>query len=414
MYNLTALFSINASLICVAFSALFFILYLSINKRAQFLEYCLVTLALAIHQAAVVLRILFENDQDQYLFWIKVTYIVAVLIGGALTAMTNILTGRTARSRFLILLTVSVVLVVLLIFTPLFGAVSGNVETGYDFSPGLIVYVVGLFLVVLFCVVAARLLLPFFLGDRNPRAISYVIVAVAAGVLLVSLIMDIAVDFGIITSQCCAYSSPGALVWVILGALGILYHYYRLVAPEKRVLVHLREPRKELAADKVEIYDNLTNLFIRDFFDENIEAEVLDSIQNNRSLSLILIGLDGFKAAKEILGEGLSESLMIEVAAVIKRGLKGSDLPARYETEVFAILLPNTGTPGAQEVAERIRHMVERLEFLSPGNPDVTMTVSVGVATLRGSDMPADLMKRCTDSLKSAIKHGGNRVSATT
>ena len=414
MYSLTALFSINASLICVAFSALFFILYLSIDRRAQFLEYCLVTLALAIHQAAVVLQVLFESDQGQYLFWIKVTYIVAVLIGGALTAMTNVLTGRKGRSRFLILLTGTVVLIVLLVFTPLFGAVSGDAQTGYSFSPGLMVYIVGLFLVILLCVIAARLLLPFFLGDRNPRAFTYVIVAVASSVLLITLIMDIAVDFGIITSQCCAYSSPGALIWVIVGALGILYQYYRLVAPEKRVLVHLREPREELTADKAAIYDNLTNLFTREFFDENIEAEVQDSIQNNRSLSLVMIGLDDFKRIKEVLGEGLSESLVNEIAAVIKQGLKGSDLPARYETEVFAILLPNTGTPGAQEVAERIRQMVEEMEFLSPGNPDVTMTVSVGVATLRGSDMPADLMNRCTDSLKSAIKHGGNRVSITT
>jgi len=226
--------------------------------------------------------------------------------------------------------------------------------------------------------------------------------------------MDIAVDFGIITSLCCAYSSLGTFVWVIVAALGILYQYYRLVAPEKRVLVYLREPREELAADKVAIYDNLTNLFTRDFFDENIEAEVKDSIQSNRSLSLIMIRLDDFKKVKDMLGKGLSESLVTEVAAVIKRGLKGSDLPARYETEVFAILLPNTGTPGAQEVAERTRHMVEEMEFLSPGNPDVTMTVSVGVATLRGSDMPADLMNRCMDSLKSARKSGGNRVSVTT
>jgi two-component system cell cycle response regulator len=179
------------------------------------------------------------------------------------------------------------------------------------------------------------------------------------------------------------------------------------------VLVHLREPRGEAAADTMAISDGLTNLFTRDFFDENIEAEVLDSIQNNRSLSLMMIRLDDFKNVKEVLGEELSDSLISEIATVIKRTLKGSDLPSRYETEVFAILLPNTGTPGAEEVAERIRHMVEEMEFFSPGNPDVTMTVSVGVATLRGSDMPADLMKRCADSLKSAMKHGGNRVGVT-
>ena len=414
MYSATALFSISTSLVCVAFSALFFIIYLSIDRQSQFLGYCLVTLALAIHQAAVGLRILFENNNEQFLFWIKVAYIVAVLIGGALTAISNMLTGRTGRSRFLILLTVTVVLVVLLVFTPLFGAVSKTMQDGgYEFSPGLMVYIVGLFLVVLFFIVVARLLLPFFLGDRNPRAKTYVIVAVAAGMLMVGLILDIAMDFNIIASPGFAFSSPGAFVWVIVGALGILYQYYRLVAPEKQALVHLREPRED-AAETMAISDGLTNLFSRDFFDENIEAEVLDSIQNNRSLSLMMIRLDDFKQATEVLGKGLTDSLVSEIAAVIKRGLKGSDLPARYDNEIFAILLPNTGIPGAEEVAERIRHMVEEMEFLSPGNPDVTMTVSVGVTTLRGSDMPADFVDRCMDTLKAAIKHGGNRVNVTT
>ncbi|MBN1883525.1 MAG: GGDEF domain-containing protein [Deltaproteobacteria bacterium] len=414
MYSPTALFSINASLICVAFSALFFILYLSIDRRAQFLGYCLVTLALAIHQAAIVLRVLFENNHEQYLFWIKVAYIVAVLIGGALTAVSNMLTGRTVRSRLLLLFTVTVVLVVLLVFTPLFGDVTETGQDGYTFTPGLTVYIVGLFLVVLLCVVVARLLYPFFLGERNPRAKSYVIVAVAAGFLMLSLIMDIAVDFGIVTPLRCAYSAPGAIIWVVVGAVGILYQYYRMVAPGKRVLVHLRESRDTLAADKMAISDNLTNLFTRDFFDENIEAEVLDSIQQNRSLSLMMIELDDFKNVKKVLGNELSDNLISEIAAVIKRHLKGSDIPARYEMEMFAILLPNTSTPGAEEVAERIRHIVEEMEFLSPGNPDVRVTVSMGVATLRGSDVPADLMKRCVDSLKSSIKHGGNRVSVAT
>jgi diguanylate cyclase len=100
------------------------------------------------------------------------------------------------------------------------------------------------------------------------------------------------------------------------------------------------------------------------------------------------------------------------VSQAIKASIKGRDVAARYGGDEFAVLLPETGAPGALTVAEYIRRVIERRrvsDFAGEIEP-VAVTISVGLATLARSDAAHDLLRRADKALYQAKKSGRNQV----
>jgi diguanylate cyclase (GGDEF)-like protein len=123
-----------------------------------------------------------------------------------------------------------------------------------------------------------------------------------------------------------------------------------------------------------------------------------------------MMDLDGFKRVNDTLGHLIGDSVLAEISAVIRRSARGSDLSARFGGEEFAVILPNTILSEAHEVAERIRRKIEDINFVVEGKPDTSVTISVGVATLRGTDLAKDLLDRADKALITAKKLGKNTV----
>jgi diguanylate cyclase (GGDEF)-like protein len=187
----------------------------------------------------------------------------------------------------------------------------------------------------------------------------------------------------------------------------VLVHFYETRTSLKDVLVNLTETKRELEhKELLAITDGLTGLYNRGFFDESLEEEVTDSIRNNKSLSIIMMDIDGFKAVNDTLGHTIGDSVLAEISAVIKRNARGSDLPSRYGGEEFAVILPNTNIHEAYEVSERIRRTIREIRFVVEGKPDTCVTISAGVTTLKGTDLAIDFLARADKALMSAKARG--------
>ncbi len=109
-------------------------------------------------------------------------------------------------------------------------------------------------------------------------------------------------------------------------------------------------------------------------------------------------------------GHSAGDRTLRAVARVMERSVRRVDLVGRYGGEEFVVVLPESGTPAALEVAERIRRAVEAAEEPVDGQ---ALTVSVGVATF-----PADaggkeeLLDRADWSMYRAKDAGRNQVVA--
>jgi diguanylate cyclase (GGDEF)-like protein len=80
---------------------------------------------------------------------------------------------------------------------------------------------------------------------------------------------------------------------------------------------------------------------------------------------------------------------------------------ARYGGEEFVVLLRDATPEESESVAERVRSGIATLSGL-PG--EVKLTVSIGVAMSRGTELPEEFLLRCDEAMYGAKRGGRNAV----
>ena len=156
--------------------------------------------------------------------------------------------------------------------------------------------------------------------------------------------------------------------------------------------------------------DHLTGLYNRLFLEEALEREVSRANRYGFPLSLIMLDLDNFKSVNDRYGHDVGDKVLVRFAQVIKKNVRGTDIPARYGGEEFVVLLPHTGPEEAQRVAERIRSVFERTTFRFNGEV-FRLTVSAGISSCHAGECnPRELLLTADKALYSAKRNGKNRV----
>lgn len=129
--------------------------------------------------------------------------------------------------------------------------------------------------------------------------------------------------------------------------------------------------------------DPLTGLANRRALSAAIERERARDARTHRSLSVVVLDLDHFKAVNDRFGHPVGDRALTHVADVLRSGCRAADIAARTGGEEFALLLPETDGPAALLIAERVRAEIAR----STTSDGVRLTASFGVAQNDGSDL---------------------------
>ncbi len=162
--------------------------------------------------------------------------------------------------------------------------------------------------------------------------------------------------------------------------------------------------------------DGLTGLANRRQFDEIMDKEWRRAIREQKSISLIMLDIDHFKAYNDNYGHQEGDDCLKKVAAVIAELVKRpADLAARYGGEEFMVVLPGSDIRGAIELGEKLRIAVEVLDVPHAHSSAASVvTISVGASSLvpeRGEE-PSRLIKLVDTALYAAKRGGRNRVKA--
>lgn len=158
--------------------------------------------------------------------------------------------------------------------------------------------------------------------------------------------------------------------------------------------------------------DKLTSLYNRKYISEVLEVEFKRAKALHSNISVVLFDIDNFKKINDTYGHDCGDYVLTTLGAQVKAsGLRERDLAGRYGGEEFIVVLTNSNTQQASDVAERIRKKIEGHKFEYEGNT-IPVTVSLGVASIKKDfHLGSDIYKEADKALYESKRNGKNRVT---
>ena len=168
------------------------------------------------------------------------------------------------------------------------------------------------------------------------------------------------------------------------------------------------------ALQQMAITDTLTGLYNRRYFESVTENDLELSIRHGDINSILLIDVDHFKRINDTWGHRAGDDVLIDIAGVLNKSLRKTDLVCRMGGEEFILLCRRTHREEALVIAEKIRSAVSEYAFTVLGQERISVTVSIGVVTFPGDEAPRTVGEyvHCADlALYQSKTSGRNRVT---
>ena len=224
----------------------------------------------------------------------------------------------------------------------------------------------------------------------------------------------------------------GALFWV---HLQVTFEQFNTASPTIRVAISDISLRKQaedqlkstneqlqLRVTEVEelqeelreqaIRDPLTGLYNRRYLNETMEREIARARREKDVFSVIISDIDNFKMINDNYGHQVGDKFLVEIANVLGKHTRGSDIACRYGGEEFLLVLPGIGSDSAVKRAEEIRQRCQEFIIQYKGQA-LSLTMSFGVACYPDHGQAADeIITKADNAMYHSKNTGRNRVTA--
>lgn len=184
---------------------------------------------------------------------------------------------------------------------------------------------------------------------------------------------------------------------------------------ERNLEEQIHERTQELIAKNKElellsITDQLTGVFNRLKLHTLLCAEIERCKRYGTELSLLMIDVDHFKQINDTHGHPAGDSVLAEIADLLRQHSRINDAPGRWGGEEFLVLCPATQLDGAAALAESLRDRVAQHAFHIATQINIRVTISIGITQYQPGDTLESLMERVDAALYQAKTAGRNRV----
>lgn len=157
--------------------------------------------------------------------------------------------------------------------------------------------------------------------------------------------------------------------------------------------------------------DSLTHILNRRGLDAAGESEVARYLRERREFAVALMDIDHFKRLNDTFGHAAGDTVLCEVADIVRNLVRRTDVVGRLGGEEFVLLFPATPLAGAAALVEQLRTTLHHHAF-QLGGEEVTVTASFGVASSANRhDISWQLLLGEADQALYTAKHDGRNLA---
>lgn len=207
------------------------------------------------------------------------------------------------------------------------------------------------------------------------------------------------VSEGFITAGFCLNSATSFLIILFFSVLFSIE-----IRQMQRNLMQEYETLDEIAS-----HDPLTGLLNRRSMEFHL-GKVMDvAKKTGAQFSLIMADIDDFKKVNDNYGHDVGDQVLVHVADIMKKQLRGNDHVCRWGGEEMLLLISNNGKVAIQ-VAERIRQALENSPITTKDGNKITVTMTFGVTGYIPGFNINKLIKITDENLYKGKRNGKNQV----
>lgn len=200
-----------------------------------------------------------------------------------------------------------------------------------------------------------------------------------------------------------------------LGAIDYITKPFNKAIVKLRIKNYLDLKIKNDMLEKLSMYDGLTNIRNRRFFDETFEKTFNEIKRDKKSLAVLMIDIDFFKPYNDNYGHGQGDETLRKVAKALEKTIKrASDFVARYGGEEFVILLKDINKDGVEAVANNLLNAVRELKITHEFSKiENYVTISIGASFYNSSSdiTKLELLLKADETLYNVKNSGRNNFA---
>ena len=161
------------------------------------------------------------------------------------------------------------------------------------------------------------------------------------------------------------------------------------------------------------VHDDCTGLANRRHFNQRGQEALAFAARQQLPVAVVEIQLDRFQALRQGQGDERAHEALQAVAEILRSRTRTEDTVGHFGDGLFALASPAADQVGAAQLAGRIAEAVTGVR-IGVGGDSQRLTASIGIAVAApgSSDTVDDLLGRAERLLASAVRKGGNTITA--